>query len=109
VSVELFRDDDQGYAAWLTANSPGYVLNIRRTVNPSDARMHHADCRTSTGTPPRQDMDRTFHQGLVALTAAAERMGPSTRRVSHRPMRHLPAVTVALTVIRQRTPAHRAA
>jgi hypothetical protein len=42
VSVELFRDDDQGY-----------VLNIQRTLNPSDARVHHADCRTITGTPPR--------------------------------------------------------
>jgi hypothetical protein len=53
VSVELFRDDDQGYAAWLAANAQGYVLNIQRTLNPSDARVHHADCRTITGTPPR--------------------------------------------------------
>jgi len=53
VSVELFRDDDQSYAAWLAANSRGYVLNIERTLNPSDARVHHAQCRTITGTPPR--------------------------------------------------------
>ena len=33
VSVELFRDDDQGHAAWLAANSQGYVLNIERTLN----------------------------------------------------------------------------
>jgi hypothetical protein len=53
VSVELFRDDDHGYAAWLAANAGGYVLNIQRALNPSDARMHHADCRTITRTPPR--------------------------------------------------------
>jgi len=51
VSVELFRDDDQGYAAWLAANVQGHVLNIRRSLNPSDARVHEADCRTITGTP----------------------------------------------------------
>jgi hypothetical protein len=53
VSVELFRDDDQGYAAWLAANTRGYVLNIQRALHPSDARVHHAGCRTITGTPPR--------------------------------------------------------
>jgi hypothetical protein len=53
VSVELFRDDDQGYAAWLTANAQGYVLNIQRSLNPSDARVHSARCRTIMGTPPR--------------------------------------------------------
>jgi hypothetical protein len=53
VSIELFRDDDQGYAAWLAANIQGYVLSIQRTLNPSDARVHCAGCRTITGTPPR--------------------------------------------------------
>lgn len=53
MSVEFFRDDDRGYADWLTANDDGYVLNIQRSMNPSDARIHKADCRTITGTPPR--------------------------------------------------------
>ena len=53
MSVHLFRDDDQGYAAWVAANAQGYVLNIQRSLNPSDARVHDADCRTITGTPPR--------------------------------------------------------
>jgi len=53
VSIELFRDDDQGYATWLAANAQGYVLNIQRTLTASDARVHRADCRTITGTPPR--------------------------------------------------------
>jgi hypothetical protein len=53
VSVELFRDDDQGYAAWLTANAQGYVLNFERSLNPSTARVHSARCQTITGAPSR--------------------------------------------------------
>lgn len=45
MSAELFRDDDRG--------GQGYVLNIQRTLNPSDARVHRADRPTITGTPPR--------------------------------------------------------
>jgi hypothetical protein len=40
LSVELFCDDDRGYADWLGANAHGYVLNIERSMNPSDARVH---------------------------------------------------------------------
>jgi hypothetical protein len=58
VSVELFRDDDQGYAVRLAANGRGYVLNIERTLNPSDARVHHAGCQTIAAA--RQDMDRAW-------------------------------------------------
>lgn len=53
MSVELFRDDDRAYTAWLTENVRGYVLNIQRSMNPSDARVHEVACRTITGTPPR--------------------------------------------------------
>ncbi len=52
VSVELFRDDDQCYAAWLAANARGYVLNIQRSLNPSDARVHEAGCPRSPGRRP---------------------------------------------------------
>jgi hypothetical protein len=39
VCAELFRDDDQGYAAWLAANARDYVLNIQRAMNrPTFAR-----------------------------------------------------------------------
>jgi hypothetical protein len=53
VGVQLFQQDDPGYAAWLAANDLGYVLNIQRSLNASDARIHRAACRTITGTPPR--------------------------------------------------------
>jgi|HubBroStandDraft_6_1064221.scaffolds.fasta_scaffold3503252_1 hypothetical protein len=32
MSVELFRDDDRGYLAWLGANASGFVLNIQRII-----------------------------------------------------------------------------
>jgi hypothetical protein len=53
MSVTLFRDDDRDYTAWLSGNARGHVLNIQRSMNPSDARVHEAACRTITGTPPR--------------------------------------------------------
>lgn len=53
LSVELFRDDDEGYATWLAVNAGGYVLNIQRSLIPSDARIHEAACHTINGTPPR--------------------------------------------------------
>jgi hypothetical protein len=53
MSIELFRDDDRGYLAWLAANAQGYVLNIQRSLNPSDARMHKSNCRTINGMPSR--------------------------------------------------------
>jgi hypothetical protein len=66
VSVELFRDDDRGYADWLAANPQGYVLNIQRDLNPSDARMHRADCGTITGAPPR---GRTWTESYIKACA----------------------------------------
>jgi hypothetical protein len=52
-SVEEFRDDDDGYRGWVAANPGGYVINIQRSLNPSDARMHRADCHTANGDPSR--------------------------------------------------------
>lgn len=53
MTVDLFHDDDRGYATWLAANPRGYVLNIQGSLNPSDARLHEAVCPTITGTPAR--------------------------------------------------------
>jgi len=52
-TITEFRDDDDGYRGWVAANPGGWVTNIQRRLNPSDARVHSADCRTITGTPPR--------------------------------------------------------
>jgi hypothetical protein len=94
VGIELFRDDDQGYAAWLAANARSYVLNIQRALNPSDARVHHAGCRMITGTPPRGITWTGTYVKACSLTAGTGRLGVGTDPVSHHPMRHLPAVNL---------------
>ncbi len=48
-----FRDDDVSYLNWLSAHPTGYVINIQRSLNSADARMHHASCRTIADEPPR--------------------------------------------------------
>lgn len=45
VSIDLYVDEDYGYRDWLKRNPRGYVINIQRSLNPSDARLHDADCR----------------------------------------------------------------
>ena len=51
--VNMFDDDDPGYREWIAAHPGGYVLNIQRGLNPIDARMHLAGCRTINGEPAR--------------------------------------------------------
>jgi hypothetical protein len=51
--VKEFRNDDEGYLSWVAAHSGGYVINIWPTLNPKDARLHHAACRKILGKPAR--------------------------------------------------------
>jgi hypothetical protein len=44
MTVQRFQDDDRGYATWVAENAAGYVVNIQRSQNPSDARLHAASC-----------------------------------------------------------------
>jgi hypothetical protein len=44
-----FRDDDAGYLAWLDTNPDGYVINIARSHNATEARVHRAGCLTISG------------------------------------------------------------
>ena len=53
VNVQEFRDDDAAYVNWRTEHEGGYVINIQRTLHPSDARLHRADCRSIAGTNAR--------------------------------------------------------
>lgn len=41
-----FRDDDAGYLAWLADHAEGYVINIARNHNVTQARLHLANCHT---------------------------------------------------------------
>jgi Crp-like helix-turn-helix protein len=53
MSAREFRDDDVGYLAWLATHADGYVLNIARSQRTTEARVHHAGCRTINGQDPR--------------------------------------------------------
>jgi hypothetical protein len=55
LSVVEFRDDNQTYLAWVTANPDGFVVNIQRSLNPGDARLHRATCHWIRDGPPRGD------------------------------------------------------
>jgi len=43
VSAQEFRDDES-YLDWRNNHPHGFVINIRRSHNPSDARLHDAGC-----------------------------------------------------------------
>jgi hypothetical protein len=53
MDVAEFREDNQAYLSWVHAHPDGFVINIQRSLNPSDARMHRATCYTIRGEPPR--------------------------------------------------------
>jgi hypothetical protein len=46
MSVCVFRDDDEGYLAWLAAHPDGFVLNIVGGSNVTGARVQRAGCWT---------------------------------------------------------------
>ncbi|MEZ0351114.1 hypothetical protein [Mycobacterium sp. pR1184] len=48
-----FRNDDDGYLAWLATHSDGYVVNIASSHSVAEARVHHAHCHTINGRNPR--------------------------------------------------------
>lgn len=56
VTVTVFDNgDDDGYRAWIARHRGGYVINIQRSYNPSDAVLHQATCYTISGEPARGD------------------------------------------------------
>jgi hypothetical protein len=52
--VELPGDNDS-YLRWTAMHAGGYVINIQRSLNASDARLHRASCHWINGVPPRGD------------------------------------------------------
>ncbi len=57
MTVTVFADgDDEGYRAWVAFHRGGYVINIQRSYNPSDAVLHQATCYTINGDPARGDV-----------------------------------------------------
>jgi len=53
IEVEIFRDDDEGYLAWVAAHPRGFVLNAARSPRSDYLILHRATCRTITGRPSR--------------------------------------------------------
>lgn len=51
--VEVFRDDDAGYLAWLAEHPDGFVLNVARPPRANYLILHRASCRTISGRPAR--------------------------------------------------------
>lgn len=57
VAMTVFTDgDDDGYRAWVAKHQGGYVINIQKTFNPTDARLHQANCGTINGDPAQGDV-----------------------------------------------------
>lgn len=55
--VAVFMDgDDEGYRAWIAKHRGGYVINIQKSLNPTDARLHQATCDTINGDPARGEV-----------------------------------------------------
>lgn len=52
MNAHEYRDDDDGYRSWMNKNPGGYVINIQRSHNSSDAHLHDASCHTLTGQLP---------------------------------------------------------
>lgn len=46
MNAHEFRGDDTGYLSWLGTHPAGYLINIHKNYNPTDARLHHASCYT---------------------------------------------------------------
>lgn len=49
------RDDDR-YRAWVAIHRGGYVINIEKSFNPTDAILHQATCHTINGDPAPGDV-----------------------------------------------------
>ncbi len=41
-----FKNDEDGYFAWLTAHPTGFVLNVRHEADPDYVVLHRASCGT---------------------------------------------------------------
>ena len=94
MAVLLFQDDDLGYATWVTENPEGYVLNIQRSLNPSDARMHTASCehlaRAIDASESRQRRSTTTY--IKVCSRSVDQLDAwSAQRVGAHEIRRCPA------------------
>ena len=50
-SLTLFRDDDEGFCAWLDEHPDGYFINSERSPKPTYLVLHRPSCRHFTRNP----------------------------------------------------------
>ncbi len=53
MNTQQFRDDDDGYLAWLAQHPRGYVVNCYRRPTAGYVELHRARCTTICGRPKR--------------------------------------------------------
>ncbi len=76
-----FLDDDEGYFAWLAANSDGFVLNVPRLPKPSYVVLHRATCGSISSDKhvPGAYTERSYRKvcasSVAELQDAAKREG----------------------------------
>ena len=62
--VRSFLDDDEGYLAWATEHSSGFVVNADRTLSPNSLMLHRASC-SCIGRPAVTGRTRTANYRKV--------------------------------------------
>ena len=85
MSVDEFRDrNDVDYLRWLADHSRGYVINIERTYNPRDVRIHAAYCDHHGDSRSRGHFHRRLDQGLFEVTDGTRQLDDQFQGVSGR-------------------------
>jgi len=51
MTVIVFEDDDDAYLRWVAEHPDGYVVNMRRRLDPNYIILHRADCPTIARYP----------------------------------------------------------
>ena len=44
MTVNLFENDEAGYLEWISEHPDGYVVNVRRWLDPDYLVLHRATC-----------------------------------------------------------------
>ena len=87
-----FDGDDAGYLDWLARNPYGYVVNVRRRLDPEYVVLHRATCGSISatlvaGAYTERDYvklcGRSFADVCQAPTYCGRAKGSFTKRCSH--------------------------
>jgi hypothetical protein len=76
-----FRDDDEGYFAWLIGHPSGFVLNVRHDPDPGYVVLHRASCglistgKRASGAYTSRGYRKWCSSELNELRAAARTAG----------------------------------